>query len=396
MIIQFKKYVPGIGLAIIWGIFFFMTFFSQSLKAEKKLLPFKDISQDWMVYDEKAEIFVPYLPSFHLNHVSKSLIIQRNQYLNSYLSLKNKISYELFVNGIYYKDFPPLNYSQEEPNLISLNQLKREFPGKQLVLTFFSEELSGIPENIQLVQYREVVNIKQNLKRTSNYLNYTMIAGLFGILLYLVFLRVNFPTNFKAYFSLRDWFSLSNRHLLVYNSAFDFPNLSILIILSILFGFISVNNQYHLSLNYISAQQINQNFQVGGMLWLVFKATGIGFFLFVTRWPVYFVVARVLNIRRITNFHYFKNLQTNFQFYFISFIVFILLSIYHGNNTQMNIDLYLYCVNGFYLVRAIYYYFLFRKNLEINVLTTLAYLLLTEGQIALFGVRIILFNDLQA
>ena len=57
----------------------------------------------------------------------------------------------------------------------------------------------------------------------------------------------------------------------------------------------------------------NIEIQVGDMLWLVFKATGIGFFLFGTRFLVYFVVARVLNIRRITNFHYFKNLQTNFQ-----------------------------------------------------------------------------------
>ncbi len=186
MIIQLKKYVPGIGLTIIWSIFFFMAFFSQPLQAEKKLLPFKDITQDWMVYDEKAEIFVPYLPSLHLNHLSKSLIIQRNQYLNSYLSLKNKISYQLFVNGVYYKDYSTLNFSQKEPYLISLNQLKREFPGRQLVLTFFSEELSGIPENIQLVQYREVVNINKNLKRTSNYLNYAMIGGLFIVLLYLV------------------------------------------------------------------------------------------------------------------------------------------------------------------------------------------------------------------
>lgn len=393
MIFNLKKYVPNRRFSSGWNIFFLLLFlFSFGTKAEKQLLPFKDFREDWLVYDANKELFLPYIPSLHLNYQSKSIIIQKNQFFNSFLQFNTKMEFDLFVNGTYYKKIPA-TFAKPEKELLSIDQLKKEFPSNQLVLTLYNPNLHGLPEGINLVKYREVSkNLEFNSRYGVNVPNILSISLLI-IIIYLIFIQNNFRNSFINYFSFQDWVLFSNKNPIIYNSPFDLPNFSFLIILSIIVSLLTLNNQYFLSKELMSAQQLNQTFQNYSIIWSLIKYFGIALVLFGTRYIIYFLIGSILNIPKIVKLHYFKNLQTNFQFYFLAFLVFLILIIVNGPNSRLNIELFQVSVGIFYLIRAVYYYFYFRKNLEIPNFILIGYLLLTEGQIGFFGIRSLLFNQ---
>ncbi|MFM1913702.1 MAG: hypothetical protein RIR51_1545 [Bacteroidota bacterium] len=387
MLLHFKKYVPKIGYTRLWSIFFFiMLLGSLELKAEKKLLPFRDISDEWVVYDADGDIFLPYLSSLHLEYPAKSLIIQENQFLNAFLEFNSKIDFDVFINGQYYKKIPAAFNSEKKP-ILNLNYLRKEFSDSKLVITLYNKNLIGLPDGVNLVRYREVPKVRPMEYRYKNIIINIFMFSLLIILLVVVFLKNRFPVSFKKYFALQDWVIFSNKNPMIYNSPYDVPNLSMLLILSLLASLISVNNEYFLAMESMSVQQLNQNFQLRQILWTLLKIFGISLFLFGSRFIVYFVVASIFNIPKIVKLHYFKNLQTNFQFYFIAFLVFLILLILNGPNNKLNIGLFGVFVNGFYLIRGLYYFLIFKKNLEIPNFVLIGYLILTEGQIAFFGIR---------
>jgi hypothetical protein len=50
-------------------------------------------------------------------------------------------------------------------------------------------------------------------------------------------------------------------------------------------------------------------------------------------------------------------------------------------------------VNIYFLLRAVYFFIIFKKHFKFNSLSLIAYLAIIEGQVLLFGIRELIFPE---
>jgi hypothetical protein len=125
----------------------------------------------------------------------------------------------------------------------------------------------------------------------------------------------------------------------------------------------------------------------------VLSKTLLGFGLFVSRYFVYKLFTNLFRLPHIADAHYFKSIQANLQFFIVLFGLLSLISVYMGPMYAVNLNYISYLITGYFFVRAIYFFQVFRRTYQVNQLSLLAYLILMEGQVMVFGLRELIFPE---
>ena len=128
-------------------------------------------------------------------------------------------------------------------------------------------------------------------------------------------------------------------------------------------------------------------------VWFILSKTFIGFALFISRFFVYKLFTNLFRLPNIAEAHYFKSIQANLQFFLVLFCLLSLFSVYMGPMYPVNLNYISYVITGYFIVRAIYFFQVFRRSYTVNQLSLLAYLVLMEGQVMVFGLRELIFPE---
>jgi hypothetical protein len=59
----------------------------------------------------------------------------------------------------------------------------------------------------------------------------------------------------------------------------------------------------------------------------------------------------------------------------------------------VNLTYISYVITAYFVIRAIYFFQVFRRSYQVNQLSLLAYLVLMEGQVMVFGLRELIFPE---
>ena len=108
---------------------------------------------------------------------------------------------------------------------------------------------------------------------------------------------------------------------------------------------------------------------------------------------MYKLFANLFRLPNIAEAHYFKTVQANLQFYIVLFSLLSLIAVYLGPMYPMNLTYISYIITGFVILRAIYFFQVFRRSYPVNQLSLMAYLILMEGQVMVFGIRELIFPE---
>ncbi|MEY4274839.1 MAG: hypothetical protein RL638_1787 [Bacteroidota bacterium] len=352
------------------------------------------LDKSWLVYQANMKSFLPYISSKHYNYKSKSLAIPLAEYPNTYLRLEMDEEYVLFVQGAFHS-----HLKKEEVYSWSMDSLQARYPiNGPLYFSFYRANMAGIPQGVSIERKVEENNTAfsdmLNLRQRNAYLfNQFFGSSFLLILFFLGVLYAAFPRYFAAYFRFTDWIHWEIKEEVLLKNAFAFPNLLVIFLLSLITACFSFYNGLlnQSQDSFFESQENLQRFVPA--IGFVLSKTLLGFGLFVSRYFVYKLFTNLFRLPHIADAHYFKSIQANLQFFIVLFSLLSLFSVYMGPMYAVNLNYISYIITGYFFVRAIYFFQVFRRTYQVNQLSLLAYLILMEGQVMVFGLRELIFPE---
>ncbi len=381
-----------IGKVSRFFLFFFLLITSDIAATQWQEV--QPLDKSWLVYQANMKAFLPYISSKHYNYKSKSLAIPLAEYPNTYLRLAMDEEYVLFVQGAFHS-----HLKKEEVYSWSMDSLQARYPiNGPLYFSFYRANMAGIPQGISIERKVEENNTAfsdmLNLRQRNAYLfNQFFGSSFLLILFFLGVLYAAFPRYFAAYFRFTDWIHWEIKEEVLLKNAFAFPNLLVIFLLSLITACFSFYNGLlnQSQDSFFESQENLQRFVPA--IGFVLSKTLLGFGLFVSRYFVYKLFTNLFRLPHIADAHYFKSIQANLQFFIVLFSLLSLFSVYMGPMYAVNLNYISYLITAYFFVRAIYFFQVFRRTYQVNQLSLLAYLILMEGQVMVFGLRELIFPE---
>jgi hypothetical protein len=373
-------------------LFFFLLLSSEA--SATKWQEVQPLDKSWLVYQASMKSFLPYISSKHYNYRSKSLAIPLAEYPNTYLRLELDEDYVLFVQGAFHS-----HLKKDEIYSWSLDSLKERYPvAGPLYFSFYRVKMAGLPQGVRIERKVEENNSAFsdmfNLRQRNAYLFSQFFGSSFLLILFFMgVLYAAFPRYFAAYFRFTDWIHWEIKEEVLLKNAFAFPNLLVIFLLSLITACFSFYNGLlnQSQDSFFESQENLQSFLPA--IGFVLSKTLLGFALFVSRYFVYKLFTNLFRLPHIADAHYFKSIQANLQFFIVLFSLLSLFSVYMGPMYAVNLNYISYVITGYFFVRALYFFQVFRRTYQVNQLSLLAYLILMEGQVMVFGLRELIFPE---
>ena len=267
-----------------------------------------------------------------------------------------------------------------------------------LYLSFYQANMAGLPKTVLVERKVEEDNAAfsdmMNLRQRNAYLFNQFFGSAFLIILFFLgVLYAAFPRYFAAYFRFSDWIHWEIKEEVLLKNAFAFPNLLVICLLSLITACFSFFNGLLNQSNdaFFESQENLQRFLPA--MGFILSRSLLGFILFVSRYFVYHLFTNLFRLPHIAEAHYFKSIQANLQFFIVLFSLLSLFSVYMGPMYPVNLTYISYVITAYFVIRAIYFFQVFRRTYQVNQLSLLAYLILMEGQVMVFGLRELIFPE---
>ena len=371
----------------------FILLLSPKLKADK-WQHVQPLDKAWLVYQPNLKSFLPYIPGKHYNFKSKSLAFPLSEFPHTFLRLELDGDYVLFVQGSFHSHL-------EKGKLYrwSVDSLQKIYSqSTPLYLSFYQANMAGLPKTVLVERKVEEDNAAfsdmMNLRQRNAYLFNQFFGSAFLIILFFLgVLYAAFPRYFAAYFRFSDWIHWEIKEEVLLKNAFAFPNLLVVCLLSLITACFSFFNGLLNQSNdaFFESQENLQRFLPA--MGFILSRSLLGFILFVSRYFVYHLFTNLFRLPHIAEAHYFKSIQANLQFFIVLFSLLSLFSVYMGPMYPVNLTYISYVITAYFVIRAIYFFQVFRRTYQVNQLSLLAYLILMEGQVMVFGLRELIFPE---
>lgn len=373
-------------------LFFLFVTLTFSSKAEWQTI--HSFEKEWLVFQPSWKAFLPYISTRHFNYKSKSVLINPTDFPKGYLKIEASNNYTLFLNGVFCRKITQGTLIRM--NLDSLSRKQRL--ADRFVLTFYGDELNGLPQQVFIEQDVESGKISisdpfEMKVREGSGINNFFALTMLSLLSLLGFLYSFFPKYFHSYFRFSDWLSWEIKDVNIAKMPFEFPNLVVIFILSLVTAYLAYFNSL--------LQTLNQTFTLGSSMTEIFSEaflfigtkTIVAFVIFSLRFFMYQIFCSLFKLDNLASIHFFKSIQTNIQFFTLLIFSILIYSVYMGPIFVNNLYWISTAVDVYFLIRAIYFFIIFKKHFKFNPLSLLAYLAIIEGQVLLFGIRELIFPE---
>lgn len=391
MIPFIKKSASFHAFVLRWSRFFLWAFLLTTTAQAAVWKPMHSLTKEWLVYQSSWNSFLPYIPSQHYAYHSKSIQLNNRDYYQAYLTIMPKETYHLFIDGAFQRKL-------EKGQLVrmSLDSLFKQHHKEQVIATFYSSTLEGLPGDLRIEKKFDQV-IAQNrevqlfLNRAPAVYTHFFTLSFLALLVFLGLLFAGFPRYFQVYFRFSDWVNWESKENAIVKSPFALANVFVLFILSFLISLIAFYN----GITYRSGDAFfvnEENYStLMPSLWFVFSRTLLAYFIFILQYFLFQLFANLFKLKSVANLHFFKSIQANIQFFIMVFIGIGLYAIYQGPAYVIDMEIVSYFLNAYFLIRFIYFTQVFNKVLSVNRLSLYAYLIITEAIVILFGIRELIF-----
>lgn len=349
--------------------------------------------KEWLIYQPSWKAFLPYISTRHFNYKSKSLLIRPSDFPKGHLKIEASKNYTLFINGVFSRKI-----GQGDLIRMNLDSLGLNHPlGERMVLTFYGDELYGLPQKVFVEK-----DVEKGEISTSNFLGMKMREGsginnffaiaILSLLTIVGFLYSFFPKYFYSYFRYSDWLSLDIKDVVIAKMPFAFPNLFVIFILSLVTAYLAYFNGLLQTLNqtFAFSNSMVENFSESFLF--IGSKTIVAFILFGLRFFMYQMFCSLFKLDNLANIHFFKSIQTNIQFFTLLIFFILIYSVYMGPIFINNLQWISTAVDTYFL-SAVYFFIIFKKHFKFNPLSLIAYLAIIEGQVLLFGIRELIFPE---
>ncbi|WP_255036817.1 DUF4271 domain-containing protein [Lacihabitans soyangensis] len=374
---------------------FFPTIAALPSGPENKYNIVYNFEKDWTEYDQDLKVYTPYIAKNNNDSKVFSLKINLNDYPGGYLVIKTpKKGNFLFFDNHLKRTLPDNKWV-----VYSIRQLIQEINRGETVLSIFGSNLPE--ENTVFIGFPAAKTTEVITKAKSSFLNLiprstehmssSLVFVFFINVIMLSFIATNYTKAFKKYYSFKDLTAfIPKENSFLVNKPMDRPNMMFIIMVSLISGFIVMLSHS----NGLNLFEENFFFQSGNTFGILttnfFKVCLLFFISYIVKYFYINLIAKLFNIRKIVDIHYFKIIQTTI-YYFTLVLILLLI----GYNTHLNLNLefkYLFTsiLIVFYFLRTVLIYFTINRTGNIKTLYLISYLCIVEVFPIVLGIRILL------
>lgn len=341
-----------------------------------------DFKNDWYVYDESYENYVPYIAERHFNIPAHIIFceLDANKNYDLLIKCKGKNNF-LFIEGSLKQKLP-----DDEWIAFPIKNWAKQYNKQRIYITIYgSSDIDtkwvGIVHKktqkvISTVGGNEFLKIqprnKSPFKSPISFL--TMI-----VLAYFTYLSASFNRNFSGFYNIVAFFTpVSREQALFANKTLSRTNVLFIVLLSLIAGLLYLLLQSQ-DIAIFTNRWLLQDGETAGVLFSnYFKVSLIVFLAFLLKYFFIVALGKLFNIIKVVDLHFFKLIQASIIFYsLLTLVVFVLSMNYISFDKSWQYSLYGLLV-VFYLLRTAIIFLAINRTLPIPILYLISYLCIVE------------------
>lgn len=354
-----------------------------------------DFKNDWYVYDESYENYIPYIAERHFNIPAHVIFceLDANKNYDLLIKCKGKNNF-LFIEGSLKQKLPDNEWIS-----FPIRNWARQYPKQKIYITIYgSSDLStkwvGIVNKKKLVTSASENDtlLKIQPRKKSPYRGPISVLTLV-VLTFFTYLSASFERNFNGFYNVKAFFTpISREQALFANKTLSRTNVLFIILLSLIMGLLYLLLQSQ-NIDLISRQWFLQDGETTGVLFSnYFKVSLVVFLSFVIKYFFLLSVSRLFNITKVLDLHFFKLMQSSIIFYSIlTLAVFILAMGYVKFDLNWQYSLFSLLLI-FYVIRTVIIFLAINRTLSIQLLYLISYLCIVEVIPIFIGLQLINLN----
>jgi hypothetical protein len=351
----------------------------------------KDFQDDWQVYDERYQNYIPYLRERHQNYKSFSIFLDFDAYRSYQLLYYATKDNYLFINASLQKKLPAKAWV-----VINLDSLHRVYPNRELFVTFYSA-LPGLEDKTLFVgnaitQTQRPIEIAEaqitaKPRTVSSFQDFFSLAGLL-LLGFFAFLYNFQVKSFHKYYNLRDLLTIGKRSDTgLQSTGLDIGSILFIFNLSLIIAYLYL---FVISKNvevFGSRQLVEYTDSLGGLLLTYLQVTLSIFFLFGAKYFCLYLLGSLYRLNKITNFHFFKIIQASGLFFMTLLSILLLFYYTKPSLSETVANTLTGVVAAFFILRLLLLYFTINKLASLKNLYLFSYLCIVELIPLIVGIR---------
>jgi len=379
----------SLKLKLLFFLLIFQSSFGANSGPEEDYIVLYDLTNDWYVYSESQESYIPYLHGISQTNPALTAFIntKKNEHFNLAIRTLMPNSY-IFINGKFYS-----NLEQGEWLIIPIKNIAPL--GKILAVTFYGssepstkEMFIGSLENKTVVSTGIVRDNLLKMKSRTAKPNSNGFIVLFALLILFatVLIYVN-PKAFNEYYHFKDIFVIKIREArYLISKPLNQTNLVFLGLLSFsvaIFYMQLASRGVHLFQKQILALGVENNLS---FITLFIRALVIAYAIYIFKYIFLNITSNLFGLNKTVNIHFFKIIQ--FNLFFSSIIVFIFYAIMLSYNSPVDFRSLLFGTAAILLsLRTFLVFLTILKSSDIQSYYLFAYLCIVEILPIFIGIR---------
>ena len=356
---------------------------------DSRYYPVRNFGDDFLVYDETVDAYVPYIVEQHADKTALSAYIDLESNRHYQLLISTRQDGYLFINAALKRKLRAGTWQ-----VLSLDSLYRAYRQPELFLTLYG---APGPDGRQLyIGYPKSATQKTVVLRDDNLSlrprpisMYTSFLGI-GLLFLLAthaFLFSVYQRAFQRFYSLRDLLSLrAQDDSFLINRPLSSTNMLFMINLSFVLAYLILFVQSR-NINVFAARSLLPGEQrFGALAGEFFLLSGAAFLALVGKYVLLEVLGGLYKLRESINVHFFKILQSSLLF-FTALTLLLAVLAYNRATPPWSESALLGPLIAFYTARLALLYLVIRSVEPVKNLYLFSYLCIVELIPLIIGLR---------
>lgn len=356
---------------------------------ESRYYPVRDFRDDFLVYDESVNAYVPYIVEQHASKTALSAYVDLESNRHYQLLISTRQDGYLFINAALKRKLRAGTWQ-----VMSIDSLYRVYRQPELFLTIYGAP--GLDDRQLFIGYPKSATQKTVALRDDNLSlrprsasTYTSFLGL-GLLFLLAthaFLFSVYHRAFLRFYSLRDLLSLrAQEESFLINRPLSSTNVLFTINLSFVLAYLIVFVQSRNIDLFASGSLLRGEQKFGGLAGEFLLLSGLAFLSLVGKYLLLEVLGGLYKLRDSINVHFFKLVQSSLLF-FVGMTLLLVVIAYNASALEWSQGALLIPLIAFYTARLGLLYLVIRSIEPIKNLYLFSYLCIVELIPLIIGLR---------
>ncbi|QJW88899.1 DUF4271 domain-containing protein [Spirosoma taeanense] len=350
--------------------------------------PVRDFREDFLVYDDAARAYIPYIAEQHADETALSAYIDLESNRHYQLLISTRQSGYLFINAALRRKLPAGQWL-----VLSIDSLYRVYRQPEIFLTLYGAP--GLEDKRLFIGYPKSATQKPVVLRDDNlsvrprkFSVYDNFLGL-GLLFLLAthaFLFTFYHRAFLRFYSLRDLLSLrAEEDSFLINRPLSSTNILFILNLSFIVAYLILFVQSR-NFDVFASRRLLADQRLSLLIGEFFLLSGISFITLVGKYVALEILGGLYKLQGIINVHFFKVLQSSMLFFTLLTLALIIIA-YNTAGTSWSESVLLLPLVVFYTARLALLYVVIRSMEPIKNLYLFSYLCIVELIPLIVGLR---------